>query len=145
MSEQAPTQIYEKDRPIFERLKAISEEQLLQEPVTALPFAVRAVNYFQRNNIETIGQIALCKKADLLKARNLGRKTVAHIAAYLKELGLTLSGDSISSMTPAATQAFNSGAQAMRLSVLAKLADLGVSSEVAQALAVLPLPAPEDA
>jgi len=143
VSEQAPIKIYEKDRPIFERLKKLPMQDLLKEPVAVLPLAVRAMNYCQKHNIQAIGQLSACKRAELLKARNLGRKTVAHIVAYLGELGLGLDGKLSAAVPSAPIPAYTRGAKAMKLAVLAHLATLGVAFDVAQSVARLPLPGPE--
>lgn len=140
MSEQAPTRIYEKDLPKFERLRALTMEQLLKEPISSLPLAVRALGYCQKNNIATIGQLAVCKRAELLKARNLGRKTVSHIIAYLGELGLGLDGRLSASVPPALPPAFHRGAKAMKLSIMAQLAALNVSPNIVQAVSNIPMP-----
>lgn len=144
MSEQAPTKIYEKDRPIFDRLKRLPMQELLKEPVSALPLAVRAMGYCQKRNIQTIGQLAACKRSELLRAKNLGRKTVAHIIAYLGELGLGLNGKLSATIPTTPIPAYTRGAKAMKLDVLAHLATLGVAFEVAQSVANLPLPEPEE-
>ena len=143
MSEQSPTRIYEKDRPIFERLRSLPMERLLKEPVSLLPLAVRAAAYCEKHNILTIGQLTQCKRAELLKARNLGRKTVAHIIAYLGELGLGLDGKLSATVPPALPPAYQRGAKAMKLAVLTHLATLDLAFDVAQQIAALPLPVPE--
>lgn len=144
MNEQAPTRIYEKDLPKFERLRSLTMEQLLKEPVESLPLALRALHYCHKHHVTTIGQLAQLKKAELLKARNMGRKTVAHIVAYLGELGLGLDGRLSASIPPALPPAFHRGAKAMKLHVMAQLAALNVSQELMQAVASLPMPNPED-
>ena len=145
MSEQAPTKIFEKDRPTFERLRALPIEKLLKEPVVLLPLAARAVNYCQKHNITTIGQLAQSKQSELLKAKNLGRKTVAHIIAYLGELGLGLDGRLSATVPPALPPAFTRGAKAMRLAVLAQLTVLNIPHEIVKSVAEMPLPELEDA
>lgn len=144
MSEQAPTRIYEKDRPIFERLRSLPMERLLKEPVSLLPLAVRAAAYCEKHNILTIGQLTQCKRSEMLKAKNLGRKTVAHIIAYLGELGLGLDGKLSATVPPALPPAFQRGAKAMKLDVLVALSALGLPYEMVQQIASLPLPSQED-
>lgn len=144
MSEQAPTRVFEKDRMVFDRLRAMPIEKLLKEPVSLLPLAVRAAAYCQKRNIVTIGQLAQCKRSDLLKAKNLGRKTVAHIVAYLGELGLGLDGRLSATVPPALPPAFSRGAKAMKLTVMAQLAAMNVEHAIMQAIATLPLPEVEE-
>ena len=144
MNEQAPTRIYERDLPKFERLRSLTMEQLLKEPVGSLPLALRALHYCQKHHVTTIGQLAQLKKAELLKSRNMGRKTVEHIVAYLGELGLGLDGRLSAAIPPALPPAFLRGAKAMKLHVMAHLAAMNVSSALMQSIAAMPLPNPED-
>lgn len=144
MSKHAPTRIYEKDRAVFERLAKLSMQDLLQQPISLLPLAARAQSYCEKHNIATIGQMAACKKADLLKAKNMGRKTVAHVQAYLNELGLGLDGRLSATVPPALPPPFLRGAKAMRLAVLAELAAMNAPHALVQQISVISLPTPED-
>lgn len=142
MSEQAPTRVYEKDKPAFERLRALPIEQLLREPVESLPLAVRATRYCAKHKVATIGQLAQLKRSVLLKAKNVGRKTVAHMEAYLGFIGLGLDGK-VAPVAPPMAPAYERGAHAMRLAVLAQLAAMDVPFEVVQAISHLPMPKEE--
>lgn len=142
MSEQSPTRIYEKDKPAFERLRALPIEQLLREPVESMPLAVRAVSYCRKHNITTIGQMAQLKRSVLLKAKNVGRKTVAHMEAYLGFVGLGLDGK-IAPAAPPMAPAYERGAHAMRMAMLAHLAALNVPFDVVQSVSQLALPKQE--
>ena len=82
--------VYVKDRPTFDRLKALSTPELLQTPVTEVPFCSRAQNAFDRMRVHTLGELTLKRRFDLLKVQNLGRKSVEEIEFYLLELGLAL-------------------------------------------------------
>lgn len=144
MNEQAPTRILTKDIPTFVRLRSLTIDQLLKEPVSSLPLAVRAVTYCRNNNIETIGQLALCKKKDLLKAKNLGRKSVAHIIAYLNELGLGLDGRLSATVPAALPPPFLRGAKAMKLAIMTQLAMIGVPYETVEIISNLPLPTQDE-
>ena len=144
MSEQAPVRIYEKDRAAFERLRSLPMDQLLKQSVISLPFAARVIHYCDKHNITSIGQLAKLKKADLLKARNMGRKTVQHLEAYLGVLGLGLDGKLSAEVPAPIPPAYARGAKAMKLAILAQLAALDVAHEVVAAVGKVPLPAPED-
>lgn len=143
MSEQSPVRIYEKDKPAFERLRALPIEQLLKEPVESMPLAARAMTYCRKHNISTIGQVAQLQRKVLMKAKNVGRKTVAHLEAYLGFVGLGLDGK-VAPMAPPMAPAYERGAQAMRVAVLAHLAALNVPFDIVQSVAKLPLPSQED-
>ncbi len=140
MSEQAPTIVYEKDRPRFEKLRALPMTDLLKQPVTELPLAVRAMSYCQKHNIQTIGQLSKLERKALLKARNMGRKTVLHIEAYLQYIGLGLDGRIAAEVPAALPPAYRRGAKAMQLAVLAQLAALNAPFEVVQAIGRMELP-----
>ena len=144
MSEQAPLRIYEKDRATFDRLRALPMEQLLKQPVDTLPLAVRALSYCTKKNLTTIGQLALAKRSEMLKARNMGRKTVQHIEMYLKELGLGLDGKIAATVPAPLPPPYQRGAQAMRLAVMAHLMALNVDYSIVQGVSKLELPSPED-
>lgn len=139
VSEQSPTRIYEKDKPAFERLRALTIEQLLREPVESLPLAVRAQSYCRKHRVGTIGQLAQLQRRVLLRAKNMGRKTVAHIEAYLGFVGLCLDGK-VAPMAPPLAPAYVRGAQAMRVAVLAHLAAADAPFELVQGVSKLPLP-----
>lgn len=144
MSEQTPTRIYEKDKATFERLRGLPIDQLLKQPVDSLPLAVRAMGYCNKHNITTLGQLAQAKKADLLKARNMGRHTVQHIEAYLGYLGLGLDGKLAVEVPAPMPPAFKRGAQAMRMAILAHLTAADMPHELVHAISKIPLPAEED-
>ena len=144
MSEQAPVRIYEKDQAAFDKLKAMPIDLLLRQSIDTLPLAVRAVSYCQKKHVRTIGQLAKLRKADLLKARNMGRKTVQHIEAYLGFLGLGLDGKLAATVPAPMPPAFTRGAQAMKLDIMAQLAAMNVAHDIVQVVGKMPLPAPED-
>lgn len=144
MNEQAPTTIYEKDKPLFERLRAMPMAKLLEEPITALPLAMRAFGYCNRHDIGTIGQLTMVRRKDLLKAKNMGRKTVLHIEAYLKEIGLGLDGKLSAEKATPIPSAWVRGARAMKLSVMAELAFRNIPHDVVNSIGRLPIPNPED-
>lgn len=143
MSEQAPTRIYEKDKPAFERLRALPIEQLLREPVESLPLAARALSYCHKQNVTTIGQLAQLQRRVLLKAKNVGRKTVAHLEAFLGFVGLGLDGK-VAPMAPPMAPAYERGAQAMRVTILSHLAAVNAPFDLVQSVAKLPLPTQEE-
>ena len=58
--------------------------------IDELELSVRSYNCLKRAGINTLGE--LCEKSpeDMMKVRNLGRKSMEEVQAKLKELGLTL-------------------------------------------------------
>jgi DNA-directed RNA polymerase alpha subunit len=129
MSEHAPLKIYEKDQAAFEKMRSLPIDALLRQSIDVLPFAARVVGYCKRKGIHTIGQLATQKKADLMNARNMGRKTVKHLEAYLGFLGLGLDGKLAATVPPPAPPAYTRGAQAMKLNIMAQLTVLTYGAE----------------
>ena len=58
--------------------------------IDELELSVRSYNCLKRAGINTVKE--LCKKTpeDMMKVRNLGRKSLEEVLAKLKELGFTL-------------------------------------------------------
>lgn len=144
MSVHAPTKIYAKDKKAFERLRAMPFNQLLGEPVLVLPLSVRAQRYCMNNNIETIGQLAKAKKKDMLKAKNMGERTIRHIDAYLHEIGLGLDGRVAATMPPAAPVGWLQGARAMRFAIMAELSMRDIPYEIVSYIGRMPVPNPTE-
>jgi hypothetical protein len=143
MSEQAPHKTYEKDKAIFERLRALPMDVLLQQAVEEVPFAVRVLAYCRKHDVQTIGQLAKLKRTELLQARNLGRKTVKHIQAYLNVLGLALNGRLAVDVPLPAAKPYARGAHAMKLRIIDELMALDVPHEIVKVIGKLPLPKPD--
>lgn len=144
MSGQSPVRIYEKDRAAFERLRSLPIEQLLKEPVASLPLSVRAKAYCEKKNLATIGQLAKAKRSEMLKARNMGRRTVTHVEAYLGHLGLSLDGKLAVNVPTPLPPAFARGAQAMKAAIMAQLVLLNAPNELVLAISRLLPPTVED-
>jgi DNA-directed RNA polymerase subunit alpha len=55
-----------------------------------LDLAVRSYNCLKRAGINTVGELTNKTSDDMMKVRNLGRKSLEEVLAKLKELGLQL-------------------------------------------------------
>lgn len=55
--------------------------------------SVRALNGLRWLNIETVGQLVVCNREDLLKIRNFGKKSLSDLDDYLDGLGLSFGMD----------------------------------------------------
>lgn len=86
------TKVFAKDRPVFSRLKAMNDEQLLMTSVTAVPFNTRAQKRLAAAGVGTLGELIVKSRYDLLKLSGMGQASVDQIEAYLGELDLSLSG-----------------------------------------------------
>ena len=77
------------------------EEELLSQPlnnsskvldmtIEDLDLSVRSFNCLKRANINTVADLAEKTEDDMMKVRNLGRKSLEEVKKKLEELGLTL-------------------------------------------------------
>jgi DNA-directed RNA polymerase subunit alpha len=64
--------------------------KVLEMSIDELELSVRSFNCLKRAGINTVEE--LCNKTpdDMMKVRNLGRKSLEEVLAKLKELGLSL-------------------------------------------------------
>lgn len=80
-----------------ERIKRIKETdetlKLYSTRLVNCGLSVRTLNCLIDANIETIGDVAKCLKTDLLKIRNLGRKSMSEIDDFLDSIGLSFGTD----------------------------------------------------
>ena len=73
----------------------VSEEQnklrkLLNMSVNEIELSVRAANCLNNANITTVGELAMKTEQEMLKYRNLGKKSLNEIKDKLEDLGLSL-------------------------------------------------------
>ena len=79
----------------------------------------------------------------MLKARNMGRRTVQHVEAYLGHLGLSLDGKLAVNVPSPLPPAYARGAQAMKAQVMALLAVENAPNELVLAVSRLAVPTSE--
>lgn len=142
MSEQAPIRIYEHQRILFDRVRAMPLHERLTQPVEVLPFAVRALAYCIKKNIKTLGELSAQRRRELDKVRNLGKKTIEHIEAYLNAVELGL--DNRRRNQPEVSEDWYKGAEAMRKLILARLVRLKVDPDLRNEVHILPIPYPDE-
>jgi hypothetical protein len=65
---------------------------LLETPLEAMGLSVRSYNCLRRAGKNTLGDIVEMYEHELVKVRNLGRKSFCEVIAKLKEYGLGLKG-----------------------------------------------------
>lgn len=93
----------------MESLRDQEEEELNDEPVTAvvvnnvagtkieeLDLTVRSFNCLKKAGIEDVGQLSEMGLTELLKIKNLGRKSLDEILDKMRELGFDLQGNNTS-------------------------------------------------
>ena len=66
------------------------KEKVLEMNIDELELSVRSYNCLKRAGINTVGELTNRTSEDMMKVRNLGRKSLEEVLAKLKELGLQL-------------------------------------------------------
>ncbi|MCP3659578.1 MAG: DNA-directed RNA polymerase subunit alpha [Bacteroidetes bacterium] len=67
--------------------------KLLQTPISRLSLSVRASNCLKAANVSTLGELAKLKISDMLKFRNLGKKSLSELQELMEEKGLKFGMD----------------------------------------------------
>ena len=67
------------------------KEKVLEMNIDELELSVRSYNCLKRAGINTVEELTNRTSEDMMKVRNLGRKSLEEVLAKLKELGLELS------------------------------------------------------
>ncbi|MBE3556428.1 MAG: DNA-directed RNA polymerase subunit alpha [Firmicutes bacterium] len=70
-----------------------SDNKLLQMPIEELDMSVRSYNCLKRAGINTVGDLTSRTEEEMMKVRNLGRKSLDEVIAKLAEIGLSLRND----------------------------------------------------
>ena len=68
----------------------IDNEKFLKQPIEDLEFSVRSYNCLKRSGINTIEDLLNKTEEDMLKVRNLGKKSYEEVIGRLNDLGLSL-------------------------------------------------------
>ena len=79
-------EILEKAKADIARLKDDPRKSFLE----SLDLSTRAVNVLHRNNVYDLNDLAGLSKTDLVRMRNIGRKTAAEIEEKAAEFGIKL-------------------------------------------------------
>ena len=66
------------------------KEKVLEMNIDELELSVRSYNCLKRAGINTVEELCSKTSEDMMKVRNLGRKSLEEVLAKLKELGLSL-------------------------------------------------------
>ena len=69
---------------------AIFRQRVLKMSIDELELSVRSYNCLKRAGINTVAELINRTPEDMMKVRNLGRKSLEEVLAKLKELGLEL-------------------------------------------------------
>ena len=67
--------------------------QLLKTKLVDMDLSVRALNCLKSAEVETLGELVVFNKTDLLKFRNFGKKSLTELDELLANLGLSFGMD----------------------------------------------------
>ena len=70
------------------------ENQLLDNAIEDLDFSVRTYNCLKRAGINSVGDLTARSEDDMMKVRNLGKKSLEEVMQKLEEIGLSLAENS---------------------------------------------------
>ena len=80
-----------KDKTIItEKVDEKTDSQAKDMSIDELELSVRSYNCLKRANINTVKELCAKTPDEMMKVRNLGRKSLEEVLAKLKELGLSL-------------------------------------------------------
>lgn len=78
------------DVEITAERQAEDKEKLLEMTIEELDLSVRSYNCLKRAGINTIGELVQKTEEEMMKVRNLGKKSLEEVEQKLSELGLSL-------------------------------------------------------
>jgi len=77
------------DEYIYEKAEKVSNKKL-EKRIEELDLSVRSYNCLKRANINTVGELTLKTEEEMMRVRNLGRKSLKEVVQKLREIGLDL-------------------------------------------------------
>ena len=80
----------EEEEATFPEEEEDDSSKVLDMTIEDLDLSVRSFNCLKRANINTVADLAEKTEEDMMKVRNLGRKSLEEVKKKLEELGLTL-------------------------------------------------------
>ena len=79
-----------RDLDVMVERKDDEKEKVLEMNIDELELSVRSYNCLKRAGINTVEELCNRSHEDMMKVRNLGRKSMEEVVSKLKELGLSL-------------------------------------------------------
>jgi DNA-directed RNA polymerase subunit alpha len=79
-----------KDADIMVEKEETSFDKTLDMPIEELDLSVRSYNCLKRAGINTVGELCSRTEEEMMKVRNLGRKSLEEVVEKLQALGLSL-------------------------------------------------------
>ena len=78
-----------KNMSIMSQKELSEKDKMLETPIEDLDFSVRAYNCLKRAGIHTVADILSRTEHDMMKVRNLGKKSLDEVVAKVNSLGLS--------------------------------------------------------
>lgn len=78
-----------KNMSIMSQKEMSEKDKMLETPIEELEFSVRSYNCLKRAGIHTVADILSRTEHDMMKVRNLGKKSLDEVAAKVASLGLS--------------------------------------------------------
>ncbi|MDR3599459.1 MAG: DNA-directed RNA polymerase subunit alpha [Desulfosporosinus sp.] len=88
-----PTDIPEDVETMIEKEEEDSRGKILNMLIEDLNLSVRSYNCLRRMGIDTVDQLTQKTEAEMIKMRNLGRKSLEEVIMKIKDLGLAFCAD----------------------------------------------------
>src|SRR5690606_23494013 len=82
-----------KDAEIMVEKEEDKKEKVMEMTIEELDLSVRSYNCLKRAGINTVQELTQKTEEDMMKVRNLGRKSLEEVQEKLGELGLSLRSD----------------------------------------------------
>ena len=82
-----------KNAEIMVEKEETHKEKMLEMTIEELDLSVRSYNCLKRAGINTVQELTNKSEADMMKVRNLGRKSLDEVKSKLADLGLSLRQD----------------------------------------------------
>ena len=79
-----------KDIDILRKTEDDKQQQILKMQIEEMDLSVRSYNCLKRANIHTVEDLTKKTEEDMLKVRNLGRKSLEEVIQKLESYGLSL-------------------------------------------------------
>ncbi len=80
------------DNNILVARKEDERTKLLEKPIEEMELSVRSYNCLKRAGIDTVGDLAKKTRAEMLKVRNMGAKSMEEVIKKLEDYGIILEG-----------------------------------------------------
>ena len=78
-----------KNMSIMSQKESTKKDKMLDTPIDDLQLSVRSYNCLKRAGIDTVADIVSRTEHDMMKVRNLGKKSLDEVVAKVKSLGLS--------------------------------------------------------